>query len=76
MLWLIIIIIVDWLFMLVVLMSHHGSWMIRNGTVNHGRVPCMAAILDNSWVYVVSRLISIRMIHLSNLLVIVVRRDT
>ena len=50
--------------------------MIRNGTVNYGRVPCMTAILDDSWVYVVSRLISIRMIHLSNLLVIVVRRDT
>ena len=76
MLWLIIFIIVDWLFMLVVLMSHHGSWMVRNGTVNYGRVPCMAAILDNSWVYVVSRLICIRMIHLSNLLVIIVRRDT
>ena len=79
MLWLIIVIIVDWLFMLVVVMSHHGGcFMVRNGTgtVNYSRVPWMTAILDDAWVYVVSRLIGIRMIHLCNLLVVIVRRNT
>ena len=71
MLWLIIVIIVDWLLMLVVVMSHHGGrFMVRNstGTVNYSRVPWMTAILDDAWVYV-----GIRMIHLCNLLVVIVR---
>ena len=76
MLWFKVVIIIDWLFMLVVLMSHHGTCcMVRNSTVHYGRVPWMATILD-CWVYVVSRLISIRMIHLGNLLVIIMRSDT
>ena len=69
-----IVIKVDWLFVWVVLMSDHGSSMVDNFAVNYCRVPWMAAIPD--WMYVVSLFIGIRMIHLSNFLVLIIRRDT
>ena len=76
-LWVRIIVKVNWLCMWVVFVSHHRSGMVSNSTtVDYGRVSWMAAILDSWLMHVVCLLIGSRMIHLSDLLMIIMRRVT